>query len=314
MMERFSQVQGKEKLAGVFFGILAYGSWGFLPLYWKLLKQIPSEQILAYRIVLSCLFIFSLLAVRRNLGKLAETVKNRRKLVLLLFCSVLICINWGIYIWAVNSGHIVEASMGYYINPLMSIFLGIAVLRERLGLPQFAALAFAAAGVFVMAVRYGSFPWIAVILAVTFALYGLFKKLAAAESMVGLAVETAVTAPAALIFLSAVQLKGEGALGHIPMSVALLLLFAGVATTMPLLWFAKAAGRIELSTIGFLQYISPTISLLLGIFVYHEAFTGEHALGFGFIWCALVIYSLAQVGVFRRFRTVRSKRNTDNQL
>lgn len=299
MMEQFSRNFGKDRVAGVLFGILAYGTWGVLPLYWKLLRLIPPQQILAYRIALSCVFVFLLLAARRNIGKLVETVKDRKKLVYLLLCSLLICINWGLYIWSVNSGHIVEASMGYYINPLVSIFLGMTVLRERLRIPQYVALALAAAGVCLMAVRYGRVPWIALLLAVTFALYGLCKKLAGAESLVGLAVETAAAAPAAVIFLGAVQLQGTGALGHISVHTLLLLLFAGVATTMPLLWFAKAAARIELSTIGFLQYISPTISLLLGIFVYHEAFTAEHALGFGFIWSALVVYSLSQFGLFR---------------
>lgn len=298
MSEIFGIGDLKKRRSGILYGISAYIAWGFLPLYWKLLKQVPADQIISHRIVWSFIFVTVMMIYYKNLGSLKEAIKDKKKLLLVSFCSVLITINWFTYIWAVNSGHIVDASMGYYINPLMSVLLGIFVLKERLNAMQYGAIALAAAGVLVIALEYGKFPWIALTLAVSFALYGLFKKMLHVESMTGLGLETAILTPFALFYMLYCQGKGIGAFGSLSLPLTLLLLCAGIVTATPLLWFAKAARSVELTTIGFLQYISPTISLGLGVFVYGEPFTGERLVSFGLIWVALMLYTLSHAGLF----------------
>ncbi|MCR4435679.1 MAG: EamA family transporter RarD [Clostridiales bacterium] len=298
-----------NKLTGVIYGVSAYTLWGLLPLYWKLLTPVPADQILAHRIVWSFVFVAALLLFSGGLSHLLGIVKDKKKLLFISFCSVLITVNWFTYIWAVNSSHIVETSLGYYINPLMAVFLGMTVLKERLGIFQYIAFALAAAGVIILAVQYGKIPWISLVLATTFALYGLFKKLVAAESAAGLALETAVVTPLAVAYLAFKQVTGTAALGSVPPVTAVLLLCTGVATAVPLLWFAKGTKRTELSTMGFLQYISPTISLIIGVLIYKEQFTRTHLISFGFIWAALVVFSFSQVSAARNIQPVSLKNN-----
>ncbi|MCX7921114.1 MAG: EamA family transporter RarD [Clostridia bacterium] len=282
------------KLAGVLYGALAFTIWGFLPLYWKLLKEIPPDEILAHRVFWSFIFVVAILAFTGGWSNLIGILRDRKSMGLVILCSIFIAINWFAYIWAVNSNHIVECSMGYYINPLMSVLLGMSVLKEKLNIYQYAALLLAAAGVLIITVQYGRIPWVSLILAVSFALYGLVKKLLKVNSTVGLALETAVIMPAAVIFLVFKQVQGTGALSSVSVPTILLLLLSGIATATPLLLFAKGANRVELATIGFLQYISPTISLMLGVFVYKEHFSKIHLISFGLIWAGLVVYSLSK--------------------
>ncbi|GBF12110.1 EamA family transporter RarD [Tepidibacillus infernus] len=296
-----------QKEAGMIYGILAYTAWGILPLYWKLLKQVPASEILAHRIVWSFVFVIGLLLVYRNLQMIKTTLSNKRNILFISLASILIGINWFTYIWAVNADHVVEASLGYYINPLITVLLGVIVLRERLNRWQGIALAFAIIGVSIITIQYGRIPWIAFTLALSFGFYGLLKKMVHVDSTVGLAVETTVLFPVALSYIILKQSEGIGALGNISLTTTFLLLASGVATATPLLWFAKSAERIELSTLGFLQYISPTITLILGIFVFKETFTQVHSWGFIFIWTALLIYSLSKTNLIKTSQSILVK-------
>lgn len=290
----------RQSIAGVFYGAIAFITWGFLPIYWKLLSDIPADEILAHRIFWSFLFIGGIVLYKCGIGVLRETVRDKQNVKYVLLCAFFITVNWGLYIWAVNSGNILQSSMGYYINPLMVVLLGMTVLKEKLNKLQYLSLAFAAAGVVVMTVQFGRIPWVALLLAVTFAMYGLFKKLVKAESLVSLALETTVLMPFALGYILFKLFTGQSALYSVSAGTLVILLFSGVATATPLLWFGMGSNRVKLSTMGFLQYISPTISLFLGIFLYGEKFTNTHLISFGFIWAGLVIYTLSSAGVFGR--------------
>jgi chloramphenicol-sensitive protein RarD len=205
----------------------------------------------------------------------------------------MISTNWFTYIWAVNNDHIVDTSLGYYINPLLAVFLGVSVLKEKITKLQLIALILASAGIILITLQHGTIPWISLVLAISFALYGLLKKMLKVDSLTGLALETAILTPAAFAFIIFKQFNGTGAIGTISIITSILLMGAGIVTATPLLLFAKAAKSVELSTVGFLQYISPTIGLVLGVFVFNETFTKIHLLSFGFIWAALILYSFS---------------------
>lgn len=296
-----------NKRAGVWYAIAAFAAWGVLPAYWKALKQVPATEILAHRIIWSLVFVAALLGATRRWGELKQVARDGKKRLYLLATSLLIGANWLIYIWAVNADHIVESSMGYYITPLLNVLLGLAFLRERLNGRQILVLTLAAAGVLIRTVQYGSIPWISLGLALTFSLYGLLKKIADIDGIIGLLAETAVLAPIALGYVLFRQVQGTGALGTSPIVITILLVSAGAVTSIPLLLFAEGARRVPLATIGFAQYLSPSLSLLLGVLVYREAFSGMHALSFGLIWCALTVYSLSNA---RRFGGLLFKRRT----
>ncbi len=280
---------------GFTYGIAAYTLWGFLPLYWKLLNEIPSLEILAHRILWSFVFVLAIVYFEGNIHKCKQVFMDRTSVIRIIYATLLISVNWGLYIWAINSNHVVEASMGYYMNPLVVVFLGVWVLKEKLSIYQIISLVLAAIGVFIITIKYGQFPWISLILAVSFALYGLMKKMIPVGSTVGLLIETAMLMPLTLGYIAFKQFNGMGALGSVSTVTTLILIGSGVATALPLLWFAKAAKRIPLSSMGFLQYISPTISLLLGIFVFKEQFTTTHFFSFGLIWAGLFVYSVSQM-------------------
>lgn len=283
---------------GIIYTAGAYILWGTLPLYWKLIQDVLAEEILAHRIVWSFVFMLLLLGFSRRFRQLGAAWQKLRhspkSFLALLFASLLISVNWFLYIWAVNHDHIIETSLGYYINPLVSILLGMIVLKERLNFWQLFSVALAAVGVTIMTVQVGSFPWIAILLAVTFGIYGLVKKLTHFEAGIGLTMETLVITPLALAYLLYLQVNGSLAFGSSSISTSLLLMGAGVATAIPLLYFAKGAQLIPLTMLGFLQYISPTITLCMGVFLFNEPFTNVHFTAFFFIWTALVIFSLAK--------------------
>ena len=301
MNERQADSQDKSSIMGVFYGAIAFVAWGFLPIYWKLLKEIPADEILAHRIFWSFLFIGGMLLFKNGLGTLKETIKDRKNVRNVLLCAFFITINWGLYIWAVNSGNILQSSMGYYINPLMVVLLGMTVLKEKLNVLQYVSIGFAAVGVAIITIQFGKIPWVALLLAATFALYGLFKKLLKVESLVGLSLETTALMPLALGYILYKLFTGQSALYSVSMSTIAILLFSGIATATPLLWYAMGASRVKLSTMGFLQYISPTISLFIGVFVYGEKFTSAHLLSFSFVWIGLIIYSFSNIEAMSKF-------------
>jgi len=288
----------REYRIGIVYTTVAFFVWGVLPFYWKALGSVPAFEILAHRILWSFVFTTIVLVVRRNI-QLIELLKDPTTRKSLLITSGLIGLNWFTYVYAVNSERLIEASMGYYINPLLSVCLGIVVLKERLDLLQIIAFLLACAGVLYVTVDYGKFPWIAVVLACAFALYGLFKKTTKVESMPGLMIETLILSPVALGIVFYQMLIGRGALFSMSLSTDSFLIVAGVVTVLPLYWFAQGAKRIPLSSVGFLQYIAPTLMLVIGIFVYSETFTRAHLVSFGFIWVALTLYSLTLVKASR---------------
>jgi chloramphenicol-sensitive protein RarD len=226
---------------------------------------------------------------------LLEVAKNGKRLLMMVLCSLLIMTNWLIYIYAVNSGHMVEASLGYYITPLVNVLLGVAFLRERLSISQWIAIGLALVGVSIMTYAYGKFPWIAIMLAASFGFYGLAKKKVSVDSIVSLSWETIIAFPVSLIYVIVLHVKGTDTVFTLsPLSMALLLL-AGIVTAAPLLWFGIAAKMLDLSILGFFQYLAPTITLLLGIFLYHETFTNIDLVAFIFIWGALVVFTMSNI-------------------
>ncbi|WP_222192449.1 EamA family transporter RarD [Modestobacter italicus] len=292
-----------ERRVGVLAGLGAYSLWGVFPLYFPLLEPAGGLEIVAHRIVWSLLFVGLLLSVRRGWGQVRRAVGDRRALLVLATAAVLIAVNWLVYVYAVNSGHVVEASLGYFINPLVSVVLGVVVFRERLRRLQWLAVGTAVVAVAVLTVDHGSPPWIALALAFSFGLYGLMKKLVRVEAAPGLFVETAVVFVPALVVIGFLQADGQAAFGHDGAGHALLLVSSGLATAVPLLLFAAATRRVPLSTVGLLQYVTPLMQLSIGVFVYDEPMPPARLAGFAIVWLALAVFtvdSLRQARTHRR--------------
>lgn len=275
--------------AGFFYGLGAYFLWGVMPIYFKAIPSVSAFAIVSHRILWSVPFLLLLLVVGKGWSRLRQTLRNSRALVTLLISAVLIAINWALYTWSVVNGHILAASFGYYLNPLANVLLGRFVLGERLSKLQWTAVAIAGAGVSVLALGALSQLWISLTLCFTFAIYGLLRKVVAADALTGLAIETTVIAPVAIIYLLTLASAGGAALAATPGQNGLLL-FAGVATTTPLLFFTAAARRLKYSTLGMLQFLAPTIQFGLAVLLYGETFTLAHAVAFGAIWTALAFY------------------------
>lgn len=288
---------------GILAGIGAYTLWGLFPIYWRLLEQDPAIEILAHRMVWSLVFMVAVLTVKKEWRQLGETLRNKRTVVVYTLAAVLLAVNWYTYIWAVNAGYVVEASLGYFINPLVNFLLGVIFLGEKLRLGQIMAVILAGLGVVYLTVSYGSLPWISLVLAVTFATYGLIKKTAALESTHGFSLETIVLFLPALGYLIIRDASGVGAFGHQGITITLLLAMAGPVTSIPLLLFGYSARKIPLSMLGFIQYITPTMQFLLGVFVYFEPFPQARLVGFCIIWLALLVYSLEGIFSNRKPRT-----------
>lgn len=287
---------------GILAGIGAYTMWGLFPIYWRWLEQDPAIEILAHRMVWSLVFMAALLTFQKEWRWLGETLRNRRTLLIYSLAAVLLALNWYTYIWAVNAGYVVEASLGYFINPLVNFLLGVIFLREKLRTGQVAAVILAGAGVVYLTVSYGSLPWISLALAITFGMYGLIKKTAPLESMHGFSLETLVLFLPAVAYLFYRNSAGIGAFGHQGLLVTVLLVLAGPVTSIPLLMFGYSARKIPLSMLGFIQYITPTLQFLLGVFVYFEPFPSARLVGFCIIWLALLVYSLESVLFNRKLR------------
>jgi chloramphenicol-sensitive protein RarD len=281
-----------ERRIGVGAGLGAYVLWGVFPLYFPLLEPAGGLEIVAHRIVWSLLFIALLLTVRRGWGQVRAIIADRRALAVLAAAAVLIAVNWLVYVLAVNSGHVVEASLGYFINPLVSVVLGVVVFSERLRRLQWAAVGIAVLAVVVLTVDYGHPPWIALALATSFGLYGLMKKLVRVDAAPGLFVETAVVFLPALVVVTVLESNGNAAFGHAGVGQAFLLVSSGLATAIPLLLFAAATRRVPLSTVGLLQYVTPLMQLSIGVFVYDEPMPPARLAGFAIVWVALAVFTV----------------------
>lgn len=285
---------------GLWYAILAYTAWGFLPVYWKSFETLLAGEILAHRVIWSFVFMaVLLLAGRGKLQELRRMFTNRKTLLVIATSSILISSNWLIFIWAVNNGHVMETSLGYYITPLFNVMLAVLFLSEKPSLGQWLAIVLAGAGVLVATIDYGRFPWISLSLAASFGVYSLVKKKVSYEATIGLAGETAVVFPIAVAYIVYLHSTHHEAAWSLPPVSFVLLLLSGAATALPLLWFAKAAARLPLSMLGFIQYIGPTITLFLSVFVFKEKFSPVLLVSFILIWAALIVYALASIRLAR---------------
>ncbi len=300
-----------KPIAGMTYALAAFMMWGFLPLYWKLVGSFNPAEILANRIIWSAVFVFFLLYKRKQLHEVRSVFRTPRKLRLVALSSMIISGNWFVYIWAVNSNHVIETSMGYYINPLIVILMGMVILKEKLERLEMIAIFFAFAGVMLMTLQYGQIPFVSLFLAISFSLYGLCKKMVKIDSLVALGIETLLVAPIAFGYLLVNRESFILTVVEVSPWTVFLLTFSGIFTALPLLWFARAAGLVTLSALGFTQYLSPTITLILGVFLFKESFSMIHGFSFGLIWIGLLIFSFVQA---KRMSTNRKTINTMQKI
>jgi chloramphenicol-sensitive protein RarD len=293
---------------GVLYGVACYLLWGLFPLYWPLLEPAGAIEILAHRIVWSLLVVVTVLAITRSWAWIRPLLADRATLARMTLAAVLIAVNWATYIWGVNNEHVVEASLGYFINPVVTVLIGVLVLHERLRPVQWVAIGLGTVAVVVLAVDYGRPPWIALILAFSFGTYGLLKKQVGVTvgAVQSLTVETAVLFVPALTYLVVLDARGDGQLGHSGLGHGLLLASAGIATAVPLLFFASAARRIPLSTLGLLQYLAPVLQFLTGVLLYDEPMPPSRLVGFVLVWAALAVLTFD--GIRQGHRTRRDAR------
>ena len=288
-----------DTLWGVIYAISAFLIWGISPIYWKALRSVPALEIILHRIVWSFILLVPLIIIMRRWQEFTAVFKNLRTLLILLFTALIVGGNWLLYIWAVNSDHLLQASLGYYINPLVNVVLGMVFLKERLRTPQIVAVVLATAGVLYLTLYYGQFPWIAMALAVSFGLYGLIRKVAPVGSLVGLTVETLLLSVPALIYLYHLDRLGQGSIFRVSFKLDLMLMGCSAVTALPLLFFTLGARRLYLSTMGLLQYIAPSCMFLLAVFLFREPFASAQVVTFVLIWTALAIYSTDSVRYYR---------------
>ena len=298
-VRKFMAVKTSKLTSGILYAAGAFLVWGCVPPYWKLLAHVPVFQIPAHRILWTCVLLAGLITVQRRWGAVRTALSNRKTALTLALTAVLVSVNWTIFIWAVLQNMLVESAMGYFINPLLSVALGVLLLRERLSFWQGVSVAFACGGVTFMALELHSLPWISLVLAFSFGFYGLFRKTVAVDSVTGTFIETLYLLPLTLLYLGREAALGRGAFPSPGLLTNALLILAGPVTAVPLVWFAEGARRIPLSTVGFLQYLTPTMHLAFGVLLYGEAFTRTHLVSFGLIWVGIGIY-LVSTFLFRR--------------
>lgn len=277
--------------SGLLYAATAYAVWGLFPIYFKALQHVPPLQVLMHRVVWSLAFLAIVLTIRSHWGWLGRALRDRRVLGGFAASALLLSLNWCVYIWAVHEGRVVDASLGYFITPLVNVMFGFVLLGERLRAVQWSAVGLAAAGVIWLAWQSHGLPWIALVLAATFGAYGLLRKTASLGALEGLTLETFLMFPIACAYLGWQSATGNNAFPDAPLSSQLLLAAAGPITAIPLLMFAAGARRISMSLLGLLQYIAPTIQFLLGVALYHEPFGGARLIGFVLIWSGLAVYS-----------------------
>jgi chloramphenicol-sensitive protein RarD len=287
-----------EERSGLIAGFAAFITWGLVPVYWKLLKAVPASEILAHRFVWTSVFLTLLLSWQRRWPEVREAARSRRAMLYCLTSGTFIAINWFVFIWAVNAGHIIETSLGYFMTPLVNVLFGAVFLREHLSRWQLVSVALATGAVLNLTMGYGRFPWIALVLCFSFGLYGFFRKKSGTRAIPGLFFETMLIVPLALIYLVSLENKGQLIFAQ-NLSIALLLMISGIVTGLPLVWFGHAARNLRLTTVGFLQDLAPTCSFYLGVFLYHETFTHAHLITFSMIWLALAIVSIEAIWRWR---------------
>ncbi|MBN2544895.1 MAG: EamA family transporter RarD [Spirochaetes bacterium] len=292
VLNNSSKKQLNEFYSGIIYTLLSFVIWGALPLYWKLFESVKAFDILIYRIIWSFIFLMITIIVLKNYIFL-RLLLNLKSLLSLSLSGMVIGINWFLFIFAVNSDHVVETSLGYYINPLISIFFGMIFLHEKLTRIQWTALILVFISVLYLTLNYGKFPWIALSLSISFATYGLLKKIFKYETLAGLTIETLILFPIAFVFFIISYFKKSSSIISLSPDFHFYLILSGIATVVPLALFAMGTKRIPLSTVGFIQYIAPTLMLLEGIFIYHESFLKTHFISFSLIWCALILYSIS---------------------
>jgi chloramphenicol-sensitive protein RarD len=294
-----------EERRGVLFGLAAYLMWGAFPLFFPLLEPAGAVEILAHRVLWTLVFCVLALLVRRHWAWLRALASDRRRLLILSVASVVIAVNWGVYIWAVNHGHVVEAALGYYINPLVTVLLGVVLLGERLRRAQWVAVGLATCAVVALTIDVGRPPWIALVLAFSFATYGLMKNQVGMPALESLGVEAVLLTIPALVVLARIEGSGQGTFGGAHLKVTLLLVSLGVVTAVPLLLFGAAASRVPLSTMGLMQYITPTLQFLIGLLVVHETMSTGRWVGFAVVWAALVVFTVDSLRAARTRVLVR---------
>jgi chloramphenicol-sensitive protein RarD len=276
---------------GYLFAVSAYLCWGFLPLYWKLLRPMGALEILAHRLLWSCVLMLAVVSIARGWRRIADIMGQPRKLALITLAAVVIAVNWGAYIYGVNTDRVVETSLGYFINPLVTVLLGVLVLRERLRGAQWTAIGIGAVAVLVLTVDYGHMPYLALLLAATFGLYGLVKKRLGLRATDGLLVESGVLAVPALVFIGFLAARGNDTFGRVSPGHTALVVAAGAVTVIPLLFFAGAANRVPLSAIGLLQYLAPILQLMIGVAIFREPMPAGRLVGFALVWLALGVFT-----------------------
>jgi chloramphenicol-sensitive protein RarD len=291
ILRNHSAKSHSTEVSGLIAGIAAFTTWGLIPIYWKLLAAVPATEILAHRFVWTTIFLSIVLSWQRRWPEVIANVRSRSARIFCLTGGLAIASNWFLFIYAVNIGRVMETSLGYFMTPLMNVLFGAIFLRERLTRLQFASVLLATVGVLNLTFGYGRFPWIAVLLCITFGLYGLLRKQSGTAAIPGLFIETILLVPLALVFLIYLRQSHTLVFGHTGLSLSILLISTGIVTAVPLFWFGYATRHLRLITVGFLQYLSPIGSFFLGVFLYHEPFTRGHLVTFILIWLALALFT-----------------------
>ncbi|MEP6821834.1 MAG: EamA family transporter RarD [Chthoniobacterales bacterium] len=283
-------------------GLAAFIFWGVIPVYWKLLQRVSAPEILAHRFVWTSIFLTGLLTWQGRWPEVRAILRSRRTLVLCLVSGAAVSLNWLTFIWAVNAGRVLETSLGYFMTPLMNVLFGALFLREHLTRLQFASVLLAVGAVVNLTLGYGSFPWIALALCATWGFYGLLRKISGTAAIPGLFLETILLLPLALLYLARLEIHGTLVFGIKSLWLSAILISTGLVTGLPLVWFGHAARHLRLTTIGFLQYLAPTGTFFLGVFLYHEPFTRTHLVTFALIWIALAIFTSETIRLWRSKR------------
>jgi chloramphenicol-sensitive protein RarD len=287
-------------LVGAAYAVAAYGAWGLAPVYWRAVRSVPPLEMVAHRVLWALPVMIALVAWRRRLAEVWRAIRAPGHRGLLLLTATLVSVNWLVFIWAIGADRILEASLGYFVNPLLNVLLGVVFLGERLRPGQTAAVLLATLGVAWLTVSLGALPWVALLLAGTFGAYGLLRKRAGVDALVGLAVETAFLAPVGAAYVALALARGESAVLRGGPGFAALVVASGLVTALPLLWFANAARRLRYATLGFFQYLAPTGQFLLAVVAYREPFTSAHAVAFACIWAAIALYVVETARASRR--------------
>lgn len=277
--------------AGAIAAICAFVFWGMAPVYWKQVAHVPAFEVLCHRILWSLFFVGLMLSLRSGWGTFKAIFSSKKTMLLLTLSGLIVGGNWGLYIWAVNHNMVLQTSLGYYVTPLVSMMLGVAVFKDKIRPIQLCSVFLAVAGVGVQLIIVGELPWVSMVLAFSFGLYGLLRKLANVESMAGLMFETVLLIPFVLFYLGSLELQGTASFLHVDRMTDIYLIGAGIITSLPLMWFAFAACRLRLTTLGLIQYIAPSLAFMQGVFLFNEPFTMGHMFSFMFIWSAIALYS-----------------------